>query len=154
MQPLEHRTLLRGETTLPAGIVLRSEPLDSRWLLVTEPTVDGLRRALEATGWHFLLLPPERQAAGYSLRASRAIQKALRSLARKAERAGLNAVELRRVRCRRLGVIARAVVAGYFRQVQPEALLTQPSTPPSAARQQPAPGPLAETRPEATHALP
>jgi hypothetical protein len=119
----ESRVLLRSHTALPPGLAVQGEPISATWVLLTVPHADALRRSLENAGWHFLLLPPAIRALGLGWSRRAALAAALRKLARRADRAHLNAVQLTQVKTHAAGGIVVAVVHGYLRNIQRGALL-------------------------------
>jgi len=137
----ESRVLLRSHTPLPPGVTLQGEPISATWVLLTVPQADALRRTLENAGWYFLLLPPAIRALGLGWSRRTALAAALRKLARRADRAHLNAVQVTQVKTHAAGGIVVAVVHGYLRHIQRGALLETlggpsalPADPTQAAR--------------------
>lgn len=110
--------VVRIGSELPPIVRLSKEVSGSGWRVLSGMDPSKVEYALKDIGWRlFYVVDPLSHATAFAFDRSRAIEKALRKMLRRAESQHLNAAEITNVRTRRVGPLYKATVEINFRHI-------------------------------------
>ncbi len=105
--------MIRADISMPESLLIEAEPFSLHWRMVKETQPGEIEQKLQEAGWRSERSPTEVVAAGIARDAVQAWQEAIEDLSACTLERGVNAVEIRQVRMKKIGWLCYAMIEGH-----------------------------------------